>query len=66
LSYSVYAVAAAEFMTAFYERLFAGDPVSAAVTSGRKRMATRNKRPSRRAICRWKTGWSRCTICAAT
>lgn len=48
MSYSVYAAAAAEFMTAFYERLFAGDPVSAAVTSGRKRMAARNRRPSRR------------------
>jgi tetratricopeptide (TPR) repeat protein len=48
MSYSAVAVAAAEFMTAFYERLFAGDPVSAAVTSGRKRMEVRNQRPSRR------------------
>jgi tetratricopeptide (TPR) repeat protein len=48
MSYSVYAVAAAEFMTAFYERLFAGDPVSAAVTAGRKWMADHNWRPSRR------------------
>ena len=28
MAYSVYAVAAAEFMAAFYERLFAGDTVS--------------------------------------
>lgn len=34
MPYTVYAVAAAEFMAAFYERLFAGDPVSAAVTAG--------------------------------
>ncbi|HLK00068.1 MAG TPA: CHAT domain-containing protein, partial [Streptosporangiaceae bacterium] len=48
MAYRVYAVAAAEFMAAFYERLFAGDPVSAAVTAGRKRMALRNERPSRK------------------
>jgi hypothetical protein len=35
MAYSVYAVAAAEFMAAFYERLFAGGTVSAAVTAGR-------------------------------
>jgi CHAT domain-containing protein len=29
MAYSVYAVAAAEFMAAFYERLFAGDPLLA-------------------------------------
>jgi tetratricopeptide (TPR) repeat protein len=46
MAYSVYAVAAAEFMTAFYERLFAGDPVSMAVTAGRQRMFTRSMRPS--------------------
>jgi tetratricopeptide (TPR) repeat protein len=48
MAYKVYAVAAAEFMAAFYERLFAGDPVSTAVTAGRKRMALRNGRPSRK------------------
>jgi tetratricopeptide (TPR) repeat protein len=48
MAYSVYAVAAAEFMVAFYERLFAGDPVSAAVTAGRRQMAVRNERPSRK------------------
>lgn len=48
MAYTVYAVAAAEFMAAFYERLFAGDPVSAAVTAGRQRMYARNRRPSRR------------------
>ena len=48
MAYKVYAVAAAEFMAAFYERLFAGNPVSAAVTAGRKRMALCNGRPSRK------------------
>ena len=46
MAYSVYAVAAAEFMTAFYERLFAGDTVSAAVTAGRQRMFRTIRRPS--------------------
>jgi tetratricopeptide (TPR) repeat protein len=48
MAYSVYAVAAAEFMAAFYERLFAGDPISAAVTAGRQRMYTHDARPSRK------------------
>lgn len=47
MAYSVHAVAAAEFMAAFYERLFAGDPVSIAVTAGRQRMFRSNLRPSR-------------------
>lgn len=46
MAYTVYAVAAAEFMAAFYERLFAGDLVSAAVTAGRQRMFASNERPS--------------------
>jgi tetratricopeptide (TPR) repeat protein len=46
MAYIVYAVAAAEFMTAFYERLFAGDTVSLAVTAGRRRLFQRNLRPS--------------------
>ena len=46
MAYSVYAVAAAEFMAAFYERLFAGDTVSAAVTAGRQRLFRHNRRPS--------------------
>jgi len=46
MAYSVYAVAAAEFMAAFYERLFAGDPVSAAVTAGRQRLFRHDLRPS--------------------
>ena len=46
MAYSVYAVAAAEFMTAFYERLFAGDRVSDAVTAGRARLARNALRPS--------------------
>jgi tetratricopeptide (TPR) repeat protein len=46
MAYSVYVVAAAEFMAAFYDRLFAGDTVSAAVTAGRRRLFLRNLRPS--------------------
>ncbi|MGH3374270.1 MAG: tetratricopeptide repeat protein [Actinoallomurus sp.] len=46
MAYGVYAVAAAEFMTAFYERLFAGDRVADAVTAGRARLSLRNERPS--------------------
>ena len=36
MAYRVYAVAAAEFMTAFYQRLFAGDRVADAVHTGRR------------------------------
>ena len=46
MAYSVYAVAAAEFMAIFYERLFAGDTVTAAVTAGRKRLFEKDGRPS--------------------
>ncbi|MEH7911802.1 tetratricopeptide repeat protein [Rhizobium laguerreae] len=46
MGYSVYAVAAAEFMAAFYEKLFAGSTVSEAVTEGRKRLYLRKDRPS--------------------
>ena len=46
MAYSVYAVAAAEFMAIFYERLFAGDTVSAAVTAGRGRLFEEDRRPS--------------------
>jgi tetratricopeptide (TPR) repeat protein len=46
MAYTVYAVAAAEFMAAFYERLFAGDSVSTAVTWGRRRMFQADGRPS--------------------
>jgi tetratricopeptide (TPR) repeat protein len=46
MAYSVYPVAAAEFMAVFYERLFAGDTVSAAVTGGRRRLFDRDERPS--------------------
>ena len=46
MAYSVYAVAAAEFMAVFYERLFAGDRVADAVTAGRMRLQVQNKRPS--------------------
>jgi tetratricopeptide (TPR) repeat protein len=46
MAYSVYAVAAAEFMTAFYERLFAGASITDAVAAGRARMHQRPARPS--------------------
>ena len=46
MAYSVNAVAAAEFMAAFYERLFADGTVTAAVTAGRQRLYQRNLRPS--------------------
>jgi hypothetical protein len=41
MAYSVYAVAAAEFMAAFYESLFAGASVGQAVTVGRKPVRAR-------------------------
>jgi tetratricopeptide (TPR) repeat protein len=46
MAYNVYAVAAAEFMTAFYDQLFAGETVSAAVTAGRRQLYNHNARPS--------------------
>jgi len=46
MAYSVYAVAAAEFMAAFYECLFAGVSVGQAVTAGRRRLFGRDGRPS--------------------
>jgi len=46
MAYSVYAVAAAEFMAAFYESLFAGNSVGQAVTVGRKRLFDHDNRPS--------------------
>jgi tetratricopeptide (TPR) repeat protein len=46
MAYSVYAVAAAEFMAAFYERLFTGGTVTVAVTAGRQRLYQQNRRPS--------------------
>ncbi|PKV86344.1 tetratricopeptide repeat protein [Streptomyces sp. TLI_146] len=46
MAYSVYAVAAAEFMAAFYERLFAGDRMAEAVAAGRRRLALNDERPS--------------------
>jgi len=46
MAYSVYAVAAAEFMAAFYEALFASKTVSEAVAAGRQWLFNRNKRPS--------------------
>ncbi|NUR02638.1 MAG: tetratricopeptide repeat protein, partial [Streptomyces sp.] len=48
MAYSVYAVAAAEFMAVFYERLFAGDAVTDAVTVARHHLAAANLRPSPR------------------
>ncbi|WP_141578994.1 tetratricopeptide repeat protein [Actinomadura sp. WMMA1423] len=46
MAYSVYAVAAAEFMAVFYERLFAGDRIADAMTAGRLRLALADQRPS--------------------
>jgi len=46
MAYSVYAVAAAEFMAAFYETLFTGLSVGQAVTAGRRRLFERDGRPS--------------------
>jgi tetratricopeptide (TPR) repeat protein len=46
MGYSVYAVAAAEFMAAFYEALFSGETVSAAVAAGRHRLFQNKLRPS--------------------
>ena len=46
MSYSVYVRAAAEFMAAFYEALFEGEPVTRAVARGRRRLRDRPLRPS--------------------
>jgi tetratricopeptide (TPR) repeat protein len=46
MAYRVYAVAAAEFMAAFYESLFAGDSLGHAVTAGRRRLFGHDGRPS--------------------
>jgi tetratricopeptide (TPR) repeat protein len=46
MGYSVYAVAAAEFMAEFYEALFAGRTVAAAVAAGRQRLHRNPQRPS--------------------
>ncbi len=46
MAYSVYAVAAAEFMAAFYESLFTGASVGQAATVGRRRLSERDERPS--------------------
>jgi len=46
MAYSVYAVAAAEFVAAFYETIFAGGTVTAAVAVGRRRLYQRPERPS--------------------
>ena len=46
MGYSIYAVTAAEFMAEFYEALFAGRTVSAAVAAGRQRLFRHQERPS--------------------
>jgi hypothetical protein len=46
MAYSVYAVAAAEFMAAFYESLFTGESVGQAVGGGRRRLFEHDGRPS--------------------
>jgi tetratricopeptide (TPR) repeat protein len=48
MAYSVYAVAAAEFMAAFYETLFTGETVGQAVGAGRRRLFDHDGRPSRK------------------
>ncbi len=48
MAYNVFAVAAAEFMATFYERLFAGGTVAEATTAGRAQLAARPGRPSPR------------------
>ena len=50
MGYSVYAVAAAEFMTAFYEALFSGRRVSDAVAEGRRRLYRHRDRPSQKGL----------------
>ena len=46
MSYRVYAVAAAEFMTALYDRLLSGGTIGEAVRAGRSHMARHQGRPS--------------------
>ena len=48
MAYKVNAAAAAEFMAAFYEDLFAGASIGQAVTAGRRRLFERDQRPSRK------------------
>lgn len=50
MAYLVYSAAAAEFIGAFYEALFAGRTVSAAVTAGRRQMARKPGRPSPKGV----------------
>ncbi len=46
MGYSVYALAAAEFMAAFYQALFAGHTVARAVAAGRRQLLEEARRPS--------------------
>jgi tetratricopeptide (TPR) repeat protein len=46
MAYTVYDVAAAEFMAAFYEDLFSGGTVTTAVTKGRHQLFAKQARPS--------------------
>ena len=46
MAFNVNAIAAAEFMAVFYERLFAGETVSSAVTEGRLQLFRKPGRPS--------------------
>jgi tetratricopeptide (TPR) repeat protein len=48
MAYRVYPVAAAAFMSVFYQRLFAGAGVVEAMTAGRRQMYRHNARPSPR------------------
>ena len=58
MAYSVYAVAAAEFMAAFYETLFTGESVGQAVTPGAGGCTTMTAGQAGRVTCHWPTGWS--------
>ena len=66
MAYSVYAVAAAEFMAVFYERLFAGrHRQRSSRPPGGNGCSKRTPGRAPRGTCRWRTGWCRCTTCAA-
>jgi len=62
MAYSVYTVAAAEFMTVFYERLFAGDTVNAAVAAGEGDCSHTVSGPARKVRSHFPTGSYQCII----
>ena len=66
MAYSVYTVAAAEFMTVFYERLFAGDTVNAAVRAGAGDCSRTTSGPARKVGSHFRTGSYQCITRPAT